>query len=88
MLEERIKELNELTSSPLTPYTRNEETKRTTANIGNYHLSQAYGGYCVHRMHNEGGAVTTPITHGHVTKRELFEKLCSFIEGIELGKTF
>ena len=83
MLKSKIEYLNELTNSPLTPYTRIENKLR--ANIGNYHLSGAYGGVCVHRMSSEGGAVNTPIVYGHVPKKELWEKLCSFIQGIEYG---
>lgn len=83
-LEKRVDYLNELTNSPKTSYS--EKDGKMTANIGNYHLSGAYGGYCVHRMCNEGGGVTTPIVSYHVPKRELFEKLCSFINGIEYAK--
>ena len=85
MLEIRIDYLNELTDAPKEPYTKGEDGK-LTANIGNHHLSFAYGGVCVHRTMNKGGGVDTPITYGHVPKRELFEKLVSFIAGIELGK--
>ena len=85
MLQQRVEYLNELTNSPKTPYSK-DENGRNKANIGNYHLSHAYGGVCVHRMVNENGGVNTPIVYGHVPKRELFEKLCSFIDGIQYGK--
>ena len=84
MLEVRVDYLNELTGSPKTPYTNGKDGK-LTANIGNYHLSGAYGGFCIHRMVNEGGGVDTPLSYGYIPKRELFEKLTSFTRGIEYG---
>ena len=82
MLQARIDYLNKITNSPDKPWTR-DENGRNKANIGNYHLSGAYGGVCVHRMVTDGGGVDTPICYGHVPKRELYEKLCSFISGYE-----
>ena len=84
-LELQIERLNEITNSPKTPYTRAEDGK-LTANVGNHHLSGAYGGFCVHRMANTSGGVSTPISYGHIPKRELYEKLVSYIAGIETGK--
>ena len=37
------------------------------------------------RTMNEGGGIDCPIGQGHVPKRELFEKIDSFIRGIELN---
>jgi hypothetical protein len=73
--------INELTGSPLTPYTRDEQGFR--ANIGNYHLSHAYGGVCLHRMVNEGGGIRTILTSGHVTKRELYNAMQAYIRGLD-----
>jgi superoxide dismutase len=84
-LEGMIARLNRLTNSPAKPYERNE-AGRLVAQIGNYHLSQAYGGVCLHRMHNEGGGVTTPLSGGHVPKRELYEQIYAFIRGIETAQ--
>ena len=68
--------LNKLTNSPLTPWINGK------AQIGNYHISHAYGGVCLHRMHNEGGGVSSPLSCGHVTKRELADLMYAFIAGI------
>jgi len=76
-LQAKIDRLNKITGSPAEPYTDGK------ANIGNYHLSHAYGGVCLHRMHNEGGAVSSPLSTGHVTKRELAGLLSAFIAGVE-----
>lgn len=84
-LEMKIDYLNKITNSPSTPYVK-KEGGGMQAQIGNYHLSQAYGSVCVHRMSNEHGGVTTPIMFGHVPKREAFEALSAYIAGIEAGK--
>jgi len=84
-LESQIELLNQITNSPPTPYTRAEDGK-LTANIGNHHLSRAYGGFCVHRMANTSGGASSPISYGHIPKRDLFERLVSYIAGIEAGK--
>jgi len=51
--------------------------------IGNFHLSHAYGGVCLHRMVNEGGGVTDIFGCGHVTKRDLANRMQAFIKGLE-----
>jgi hypothetical protein len=81
-LETLCRWINERTGSPLEPYTK-DENGNFRANVGNYHLSGAYGGYCLHRMHSEGGGVTTPLIHGHVPKRELETAMRAFLAGID-----
>jgi hypothetical protein len=81
-LQYLVNQINTLTNSPATPYTRQGD--KMEANIGNYHLSQAYGGVCVHRMANESGGCTTPIWSGHGTKKEAEMKLRAFICGLQV----
>ena len=76
-LQAVVDRLNRITGSPLVPYVGRE------AQIGNYHLSHAYGGVCLHRMYNEGGGVTSPLSTGHIPKRELMGLLHAFINCIE-----
>ena len=76
--------INTLTNSPKEPWTRDENGLRS--NVGNYHISHAYGGVCLHRMSNESGGVSTPLIHGHVPKRELFNAMHAFINGLEQAK--
>lgn len=75
-IEVSIDRLNVLTGNPSKPYSRNK------ANIGNYHLSCAYGGYALHQMINDCGGVND-IFNGYKTKRELFNLIHAFIAGIE-----
>jgi len=84
-LQAQIEQLNSITNSPKSPWTQGTDG-RLSANVGNHHLSRGFGGCCVHRMANENGGVTTPLVHGHVPKRELFNKLEAYISGIEAGK--
>ena len=83
-LELQIERLNQVTNAPENPWTRADG--KLTANIGSHYLSQSDGGVCVHRMMNTGGGVDTPVFYGHTPKRELFDRLVSYIAGIETGK--
>ena len=85
MLEIRVQRLNELTESPTESYKTGEDGRRE-AQIGNFHLSHAYGGVCVHRMSNLGGGVSCPLTNCHRPKREVFEELGAFLDGIEFAQ--
>jgi hypothetical protein len=80
MLEARVRRLNELTGSPLIPWSKVDG--RNVANIGNFHLSGAYGGVCLHRMVNENGGIRTPIISYHTTKRHLYDLINAYMDGI------
>lgn len=84
-LDALAKRLNTLTNSPQDAY-RRDENGRTRANVGNYHISHAYGGVCLHRMGNEGGGVSTPLSSGHIPKRALYNEMHAFIRGIEAAR--
>lgn len=79
-LQAVVDRLNRITGSPVAPYIDGK------AQIGNYHISHAYGGVCLHRMHNEGGGVSSPLSTGHITKRELAGLLHAFIAGINTSE--
>ena len=83
-LEPIIDRLNRLTGSPSEPWTNDGDKFR--ANIGNFHLSEAYGGYCLHRMSNEHGGVSDVFSSGHIKARDLYDQLHAYLRGIEFGK--
>lgn len=83
MLERKVEYLNKLTGSPATSWTKTNNG--TKANIGHFHLSGAYGGVALHRMSTEGGGVSDVFSAGHMTKRELFARICAFIDGYEFA---
>lgn len=76
-----VDQINQVTGSPMTSHTKTDDGK-FYANIGNYHLSHAYGGVCLHRMSNLGGGVSTPLSHGHVPKRQLYDMMVSYLDGL------
>jgi hypothetical protein len=77
--------LNKITNSPTEAYVFDKTAGRSRACIGNYHISHAYGGVCLHRMSTESGGVTCPLIHGHVTKRELYNAMYNYLAGFEAG---
>lgn len=83
-LEAVVKRLNIMTGNSIDPYTK-DEAGQFTANIGNYHLSGAYGGVSLHRMATDGGGVSDVFGCGHVTKRDLYDRLHAYLNGIERG---
>lgn len=83
-LERSIETINKLTNNKLEPYTR-QSNGATKCNIGNYHLSGAYGGYNMLQISNSSGGCSEPIGSGHVPKRELYIQLRAFIAGLHVG---
>lgn len=83
-IEAVISRINRETDSPAQPYSKNGE--RYTANIGNYHLSRAYGGYCLHRMANESGGVRDVFGCGHIPARDLFQRMHAFLAGLSFQR--
>jgi len=75
-LQAIVDRINRITNSPAAPYIDGK------AQIGNYHLSHAYGGVSLHRMHNESGGVSSPLSIGHVPKRELANLMWAYISGL------
>ncbi len=82
MLEARVSMLNRITDQPETPWSKTADGPGS--NIGNYHVSHAYGGVCLHQMvNNTHGAIRDVFSCGHIPKRELFDRICAMMDGIE-----
>ena len=73
--------INRVTGSPMAPYALDTVKGKHVAQIGNYHISHAYGGVSLHRMVNEGGGVSNVFGYGHVRKRELYDAMHAFLTG-------
>lgn len=84
-LEAVAARINRETLSPSTAYALNQHGKHV-AQIGNYHISQAYGGYCLHRIQTEGGGVSSPLSGGHIPARDLYNEMQAFLSGIYAAK--
>lgn len=83
-LEAVVARINRITGSPL--HSGGVVDGRYRANIGNYHLDQAYGGVALYRMVNEGGGCSDVLRIGRVSKRELEAAMHAFIAGLEAGQ--
>jgi hypothetical protein len=76
-LENAVNRLNAVAQTPMNY--RNKETNKL--NIGNYHISYAYGGTSLVQTSNEFGGIRS-INGGHVPKKELFRFIQAYIDGI------
>lgn len=79
-LQAVVDRINRLTNNPAEPY--RGEHGRWTANVGNYHLSGAYGGHALHQMQCEGGSTRDVLRTGHVSARSLFDRMHAYADGI------
>lgn len=82
ILRKNAEMLNRMTGAPQEPYTKGSDGQ-FYANIGNYHISQAYGGFALHRMCNESGGVSDIFSSGHVPARELHNLIWAYARGLE-----
>ena len=72
-----VRRLNETTKSP-TAY-----GDSNGSHIGHYHISHAYGGVSLHRTCSTGGAINDVFRCGHVTKRDLYNRIHAMLAGLE-----
>ena len=77
-----VQRINSILGASETPWTFHSTTKTSKANIGNYHISHAYGGVALHRMMREGGGISDVFSSGHIPKKELYYMMQAFITGI------
>jgi hypothetical protein len=77
--------LNRMTGSPLEPYVRSADGK-LTAQIGCYIIDQAYGGYQLARIMNDGGGQTAPVGLGFGPARECYDKIRAYMAGLQDAK--
>jgi hypothetical protein len=79
-LEAKAATINRMTNSPLESSRMIDGKYR--ANVGNYHISGSYGGYCLHRMANESGGVNDVFDTGHITARQLAALMSAYTAGL------
>jgi len=73
--------INEVTKNPITSYTKYKNGKMKS-NVGNYYIDWAYGGVALYQMTNEVGGVADVFGSGYTTKRDLYNRLRAFLEGM------
>ena len=76
-LAERI---NEVRGTPKITWIKDTNGKNKS-NIGNYYISSAYGGVSLYQIVNNFGGVTDVFGCGHITKRDLWNRMRAFFEG-------
>jgi hypothetical protein len=72
--------INTVAGTPLQPYAKVGDKYEPQARC--YHLSGAYGGYCLEQMCDTGSGVRSVIS-GYRPKRELYDLMHAFLRGLE-----
>lgn len=79
-LDHAVKVLNVQLGRPAEPWVR-ENDGTYAAQIGNIHLSGAYGGWQVHEMVGPGGGIRA-LTSGYESKRTVYGQLNAMIAAL------
>jgi hypothetical protein len=79
-LDAKAATINSMTNSPVEPSRMVDGKYR--ANVGSYHISGSYGGYCLHRMANEAGGVNDVFDCGHITAKQLAALMSAYTAGL------
>jgi hypothetical protein len=83
-----VDRINRTLGKPMTAYSETTDCngkKSYKANVGNFHLDSAYGGHGLVQMVNKDGGVAK-IIGGFYSKREIYERMHAFLEGIAAKK--
>ena len=83
-LEAVAARINRSLGTPATPYSKREDGT-FGPNARNYHISYAYGGAGLCRMADQGSGTHDVFRCGHVPKRELYDRMQAFLDGLEAG---
>jgi len=83
-LQAKVDYLNKITGGNPERYTRTDG--KLSANVGNYHISSAYGGVSLHRTANTSGGIRDVFSCGHVPKRELCGLIDAYARGLEAAQ--
>ena len=73
--------INAAQKTPAKPYERIDD--KLLGQLGNFHLSGAYGGVCLHQTMTESGGVRDVFSCGHVTKRDLYNRMSAYLVACE-----
>lgn len=83
-LEGAARSINKITGNPETVWERRGDGT-LKATVGNYHISYAYGGVCLHQMVSESGGVRDVFDCGHVSRRDLWNRIRAYQDGLRAG---
>ena len=77
-------QINKTTNSPTEPWTRNGN--EVISNEGCFHVEFAYSGVTFSRMTSRTGTTTNVLQVGYISKKDLYERMQAFLNGIIVGK--
>ena len=80
----QVERINRVYGFKLEPYTKLSSGKYEP-NPNVFHLSWAYGGVSLHQMCEDGTGIKDVFSCGHVSKRELYNRITAFAEGSLMG---
>jgi hypothetical protein len=80
-----VRVINTRTNSPQEPHGQDADGKYK-GNAGCYHLDGAYGGWKLLRICDDGHGCTEALSTGYVSKRELWEAMRAFLDGLEAAE--
>lgn len=86
MLEGLAALINKTAGTPATEYTKVDDKYK--ANPDNYHLTYAYGGANLCQVCSDGHGERNVLGCGHVPKRDLYNRMRAFLEGLYAGKAY
>lgn len=84
MLEQLCRVVNSHTDLGPNPllWTR-DDAGNNVATVGAFYIDGAYGGVSLVQIMNEDGGVRDVLGSGHVTKRELYDRIQAYLRGVD-----
>jgi len=79
-LQRLINRINKIKKAPMETYKKDDS--KLIAQIGNFHISSAYGGHSLHCIVSKNGATSDVMQIGHVSKKELYNLLHAYLRGM------
>ena len=78
-VEGLAEKINKIKGTPAETWSTKDGKRK--ANGGNYYISGAYGGVSLYCIDNENGGARDVFGCGHITKRDLWNRMRAFLEG-------
>jgi hypothetical protein len=80
-LDSLCERINVAQKTPQITYKRIDD--KLIGQVGNYHLSGAYGGVSLHQIASESGGARDVFSCGHITKRDLYNRMRAYLVACE-----
>ena len=80
-LDSLCERINTAQKTPTASYARIDD--KLIGQVGNYHLSGAYGGVSLHQIVTESGGARDVFSCGHITKRDLYNRMRAYLVACE-----